>query len=297
MKRPFYVFVNGGLGNQLFQLSAALHLGNGRKICLIPGQENMRLEITSYEFGELDQLDYRKIYGLISRMLLSASLSKSRIVRRGIGLITNVMLSISIGIPIKVLVAKGGGDFELKQNDLKCNAIAGYFQSDFWASSVISTELKLKKPSSMDTEGLSEYSTERPLVLHIRLGDYLVDQNIGVLPKAYFVSAIAELWRRNEFSKIWLFSNQVADALEYIPLEFRKYVEVKEKNTSDPKNTLELMRHGTGYILSNSTFGWWAARTSYHKDSVVVSPSPWFKSIETPRGLIPSEWWLRKSGF
>jgi len=50
------------------------------------------------------------------------------------------------------------------------------------------------------------------------------------------------------------------------------------------------MRLGTGYVLSNSTFGWWAAYLARMEPKVVVVPDPWFKKIDEPLGLIPIGW-------
>jgi hypothetical protein len=50
------------------------------------------------------------------------------------------------------------------------------------------------------------------------------------------------------------------------------------------------MRRGAGYVLSNSTFGWWGAFLSKTGNPRVVVPKPWFVTLEDPRQLNPEFW-------
>jgi hypothetical protein len=54
--------------------------------------------------------------------------------------------------------------------------------------------------------------------------------------------------------------------------------------------TLQIMRFGKSYILSNSTFGWWSARLSHYEKSIVIVPDRWFKALPEPFELVPENW-------
>jgi hypothetical protein len=54
--------------------------------------------------------------------------------------------------------------------------------------------------------------------------------------------------------------------------------------------TLELMRHGKGYVLSNSSFSWWAGALSHVDNASIICPTPWFERKNEPIDLIPKDW-------
>ena len=49
-------------------------------------------------------------------------------------------------------------------------------------------------------------------------------------------------------------------------------------------------------IIANSSFSWWAAKTGIKKE-LVIAPSPWFKTLESPTYLIPNSWYQIKSSW
>ena len=52
----------------------------------------------------------------------------------------------------------------------------------------------------------------------------------------------------------------------------------------------DLMREFGGYIISNSSFSWWAAFLRRNHESLVCAPSPWFQGMNNPELLIPEDW-------
>jgi hypothetical protein len=98
----------------------------------------------------------------------------------------------------------------------------------------------------------------------------------------------------NIFSRIALFSNDIVAALEYIPSSLREHLWIPSKDLTSTTETLELMRNGKGYVLSNSSFSWWAAVLTYGDMPLVISPTPWFQKKTEPVDLIPHDW-LRRS--
>jgi hypothetical protein len=50
------------------------------------------------------------------------------------------------------------------------------------------------------------------------------------------------------------------------------------------------MRYFSGYVISNSTFAWWAAFLRHNQEVPVYAPDPWFKMINDPKMLIPENW-------
>ena len=68
------------------------------------------------------------------------------------------------------------------------------------------------------------------------------------------------------------------------------FIKIVSEAKTDLVAEFEIMRNGSGYILSNSTFGWWAAFLSKSENTNVVAPRPWFIALEDPSQLIPTTW-------
>ena len=131
---------------------------------------------------------------------------------------------------------------------------------------------------------------ENPLVVHVRLGDFLEIPELNVINKQYFKNAIKELMRVNTLEKIWLFTNDAALISEYISdlEDFTCRSFSSEFLTA--AETLEVMKLGSGYVLSNSTYGWWAAYLRKNYQAKVVVPAKWYSTLPAPNKLIPGNW-------
>ena len=134
---------------------------------------------------------------------------------------------------------------------------------------------------------------ENPLVVHLRLGDYLLESSFGVPPKSYYQESISELMATGIYGKVWLFSDDLKKAQEYLSPELLITARVIGNVDDSTVATLEAMRHGKGYVIANSTFSWWGAFLSYENNPVVVAPTPWFQGMDSPQELIPPHWILK----
>jgi hypothetical protein len=79
-------------------------------------------------------------------------------------------------------------------------------------------------------------------------------------------------------------------ARDYIPSQFQPLCEWIEDIDGDEIYSMKAMQNGEIFIIANSTFSWWAARTSSSKNSLVIAPNPWFSKIPSPLDLIPQNW-------
>jgi hypothetical protein len=201
----------------------------------------------------------------------------------------------SIAYPkAKCVVPYGLGYSKLTAKNLNSAVLIGYFQSFKWASnpSVLSELMRLepKNPSQVFMEFQKLVIEEKPVIVHIRLGDYLKEKGFGVPSKEYFAKALNTLWNEDKHRKIWLFSDRPTEAMENFPREFSSYVRLVEGAEMSSAENLQLMRHGHGYVISNSTFSWWGAFLTFNKDAKVVAPFPWFTNIREPLDLLPPHW-------
>jgi hypothetical protein len=126
-------------------------------------------------------------------------------------------------------------------------------------------------------------------IIHIRLTDYLNEPGIGLLDPTYFVSALKKLSETSFVDEIWVFSDDMELARDILRLDNSKVHYVSQKDFSVAE-TFELMRLGSKYILSNSTFGWWAAFLCRKETPNVIMPMPWFRSLSYSETLHLQEW-------
>jgi hypothetical protein len=148
--------------------------------------------------------------------------------------------------------------------------------------------LSLVEESDEFTELRDLANNEKPLVVHIRLGDYKSESEFGILDGDYYREAIYRVLKPDK--KIWVFTNEEELARRILPVEFSHMTRWITDVRLSSSETLELMRYGSGFVLGNSTFSWWAAYLNYSGSNLIVAPEPWFKSTDSPKHLIPEHW-------
>jgi hypothetical protein len=150
--------------------------------------------------------------------------------------------------------------------------------------------LKIAKPSNQFLTLEKIAKVVKPIVVHIRLGDYLMEESFGIPSSSYYQKGIQRLTENKSETPIWLFSNDPGEAIKLISeSDLARVFTVPPQGLSSAE-TLELMRLGSAYVIANSTFSWWGAMLSYNTNSEVVSPIPWFKSGIAPKTIHPDLW-------
>lgn len=307
-KRDITVSLTGGLGNQLFQIACGLYYSNGQGISVLASLGRPRQTVGGLVSAL--QFNFHNEVHLIPMDCVSPLWSKCAgfILRRtidqkdyerffGLGkisdLIVRVLLIFRLRRYYRFVCGTGVGDVTLNLKN-SSNLLFGYFQSNKWLSDLYVKET-LQAISVEGEEEILEHFREKaireiPLVVHLRIGDYKNEPEIGLLPADYYFRAITEISKAQEFGKIWLFSDEPEEALAKMPDQFKSKTEMIQILGNSDALTLQVMRYGAGYVLSNSTFGWWSARLSHSSNPNVIVPDRWFKALPEPKGLIPLDW-------
>jgi hypothetical protein len=303
-----YMSLTGGMGNQLFQIAAGLYFSAGQGAMVLDRFGNPR--VTTSGLPSAFQFEFDRAVKFKGSLRSSWFWKKcaGHILRRGVkqkkfekffgigyflDLVLKFCLRARLGFRYKIESATGVGEYVFN-TPRKKTIYFGYFQSHKWLEDddVYRTMSTIHLSNSSDT--LESYRRkaiiENPLVIHIRLGDYVSEPLIGLLPSEYFKNALLEIFRPGKFGKIWLFSDEPDTAVKNIPQKYLSYTEVISTSKMTDALTLQVMRHGSGYVLSNSTFGWWAAALSHSDSPQVVVPERWFREMPEPLGLIPNHW-------
>lgn len=192
-----------------------------------------------------------------------------------------------------VSLSKGLGNYALPRYTTN-QMIIGYFQSyKYLQEDTEELFLSMLTPSNPGPEW-NRWSQraliERPVIVHIRLGDYLLEKNFGIVTIGYILESLTKLGVLLDNRPIWVFSDQIKLATRIVPPKLSDRIVWVPEIDSDPLATMSIMRLGTGYVIANSSFSWWAARSKQILDSPVYCPLPWFSGAETPKDLLPIDW-------
>ena len=300
----------GGLGNQLFQVSAAQAISYEKEeIVLEYGLGSTRIlsdgrpEILAYSL--LGNITISKRDGFLAKMIakvIGYTLRTQNAIKKSkldelysffICTTSQLILILYYRRRIKLVAPNNLGFSEIvRQNNIFLN---GYFQSFYWADLIPDT-LKNLNATSDDLERYRELALEElPTILHVRRGDYKNEDTFGLLGSGYYSEAITYLDTQGISENIWLFSDEPETAIEILNLDLSKRIRLIPEMALNSAQLLEIMKLGQAYVIANSTFSWWAAYLS--GSSKIVAPATWFKGALGPSKLIPESWKLIESSF
>jgi hypothetical protein len=307
MKNTNILFITGGLGNQLFQLAYGLSVTHGQ-LLIDPVHGHPR----NSKSGVPDLLEFtlpsnttvctRTYSNFISRVLgynlrlgiIPNKVEKIKIFKFFVNLVSSAVISLHYRRKLKVRIATGVGfdpDIDLDTTE---KIIIGYFQSFMWLRhddvKTLMQSIRPRNPSNKFLQLLSEISAEPTLILHLRLGDYLHEPAFGTPDPKYFQEGLTRLQDELGNLRVWAFSDQPELGRLLLETDVGINLSWVDDEGLTSSETLELMRHGAGFLMANSTFSWWAAMLRHNESAPVIAPTPWFKDMEEPYLLIPPEW-------
>ena len=141
----------------------------------------------------------------------------------------------------------------------------------------------LENPSLHDKEYdhyVSLITKENPLIIHIRLTDYLnFSQIYDVLTPDYYLCAIRESKKSIGNRPVWLFSDDPKSALNWLGNSIKIQKVFPNDSLLNPIQIMFLMSYAKGIVIAHSTFSWWAAYLAQIREQInfVAMPSKFFK--------------------
>lgn len=290
-RKPSYVVqLVGGLGNQLFGYFAghALAAQSGAEVMFDISQLDKGFTAHGSSITDLismDLVEEKSIRKQVLRKLAAVSESATY----GATHFQRALQSL-FGIYTSRVV---GFDPELLSQRAK-KFIRGYFQTYEYvhiAKDAIPT-IVLQAPSIWFRKMEAKASVEKPVMVHVRRGDYVkLKMEFGLLSKSYFMDAISSLLPGlpSPLVPIWVFSDDVEQVKrEWEGIGDHNFVFVEVPPEVSDAESLILMSKGAANVISNSTFSWWSAMLN--PGAPVVAPSKWFRGKADPVGLIPESW-------
>lgn len=312
------VVLAGGLGNQLFQLAACVHMWDDVKLEILygiypfrrnnegkPDLFSFKLPI-EYELVPTLKINYfsRKLMNLFLRFSTTNNFltEYARKNARFIGKNSRISKFIC---GWEHFILPNPNNFSLDESTRKIKAeeilAIGYFQSGDWLENSKVVSLLQEIISVSESNSVKRFrelaKNEMPLVVHIRLSDYKNSSKFGLIAKSYYQAAIQSQLNLGKCRKIWLFSDDIIEARKYISSEWSGLVREFPASIFSTVETFEIMREGKAFVISNSSFSWWSAFLSREKNARIIAPNPWFRSKSLPTGIYPKNWDLFPSDF
>ncbi|MBP3473107.1 MAG: alpha-1,2-fucosyltransferase [Paraprevotella sp.] len=164
----------------------------------------------------------------------------------------------------------------------------GYFQSEkYFDVAEVRYLLRIEEPMEQKLQNQYKYLlSKHPVSINVRRGDYLKMQSYHpVCTLDYFKTAMHILGKHRHF----LIDS---DDLEWCKSVFHGENIHFIEGLSDVES-LYLQSLCSDHIISNSTFGWWAAWLDNSPDKKVIAPKQWFGKQIThldTKDLLPNSW-------
>lgn len=282
LARTLTIPLQGGLGNQLFEVAAGLAAGS---------RLDRRVRFTDYWLRNPEAGETARDLA-VAGLLDSNELVHGRVARVG---------GLTDRLGNHHVVERHSADDALSRvGRLTCVA-AGYFQhlayvEEAWPA------MRTRIAASGDprlTRLLRPEAGEHG-ALHYRLGDYVANaganRHHGVTAPGYFADTITDLSRRGGPTHWRIISDDPATATRLVtecPLPAG--IVVEPATSADEWDDLQVLATARACVISNSSFSWWAAYLGWTSHgATVVAPQPWFADRTTPEpALFPSTWQRR----
>lgn len=263
MNRAIKTHVQGGLGNQLFIFATSFAVAKANR-------RQLELDFSWYTGGqrepsikgfrrEPDLLQFPRIARSFSIRGQQGHASRARLrSSSGIGLTTAINLDKVEAIPKMRLRS----------------SITGHMFKPNWFSDYrteLSQLLMLDPEVQMEIEcslGSWAERSGRRVAVHVRRGDSVIPENMHlVLSPRYFLDVLDYLGAASD--EVAIFSDS-PDWCKNHPV----FGQFKVVDESRPQVALKLMSMADSFVLSPSTFSWWAAWLGRSQRKQVIVPEP-----------------------
>lgn len=166
----------------------------------------------------------------------------------------------------------------------------GFFQSEKYFSDVRKNLLKELVPkhkfSNDEYNFMKKIESCNSVCVTIRLGDYLKNPTHQVCSIEFYKKAIQKMKDRFPNAKFFVFSDDIRLVKE--KFQFDDNVEYDTGKMEDYAS-LYIMSKCKHFIISNSSFSWWAQYLSTNNQKVVIAPSRWY-GIDVPCDIYQKNW-------
>ena len=286
-------YLQGGLGNQLFQYATARALSERYKVNFVLDKSwfDQSLEGVTPRKYQLDLLNIEKVVfsnhsfptkpNRLEQFLQSTFSSRSFICYQRNAFSFDPSL------------------FNLRNASNRDVYLYGYWQGFRYIEAIrpiLQTEFQLRSGvSSHYHPFLEQIIDSASVMLHIRRGDYVESPSAaqfhGALSLDYYLNAIQSIQAIQPDAHYFVFSDDLPWAKAAMPSNIKiTYVE-HALEPDDAAQELQLMRECKHHIIANSSLSWWGAWLKKDVSGLVFTPDQWTNESKTDLpNLLPADW-------
>jgi hypothetical protein len=176
--------------------------------------------------------------------------------------------------------------------------ISGYWQSEKYFEAirdVIRMDLHFQHlPVGAALSLQHTIKSANSVMIHIRRGDYLKYPDFfSVVSTEYITGAIAYCRQRLEAPVFYVFSDDIPWCKHHLQ-EIKDLTFIGETfHDEHSQSYLQLMCSCKHFIISASTYSWWASWLSDHKEKLVIAPKQWYTDTSKNTHDIYGREWVR----
>jgi len=185
----------------------------------------------------------------------------------------------------------GYGYYNNRIPHLKFGYLKGYWQTEKYFKQV---ENKIREafqfPALTDEANkaiLKKIKETNAVSLHIRRGDYLLNDRDWSIDIAYYKNAVVYINQKVQDPFFYIFSDDIEWARENIKEPNIEFIDWNKKENS--YRDMQLMSNCLHNIIANSSFSWWGAWLNPNQTKIVIAPDNW-AGMEGTRNVVPKEW-------
>lgn len=173
--------------------------------------------------------------------------------------------------------------YEASECKRKTKHIIGVFASPYYFSGIediLKDEFQVTIAPSIENKNmLNEIMNCNSVCVHIRRGDYYTDQykDFQICTEKYYLRGMEYIASKVQDPVFFIFSNN-SEEINWIKHNYRfnSSLDIRYVDLNNPDyEELRLMYNCKHFVISNSSFSWWAAFLAQYQKKIIVAPNKW----------------------
>lgn len=283
--------LTGGLGNQMFQYAFGRCLAHRHNT-------ELKLDVSAYSAtansAENPVRHYDlNIFNIRENFATATEISK---------LSKRVEFDLADRVLNKLLGVKRGHirephfHFWPSALDLPDNVyLSGYWQSEKYfkeVEQILREEFIFREaPHENAVKVLEQIRNTESVCVHVRRGDFLLNPLNGLCGLEYFKAGEAIIGSRVSDAVFFVFSDDIEWCEKNLKFDRETVYVGDDFGGQKFRDDFRLMSAGKHFIISNSSFAWWAVWLSKNTNRIVVAPNEWVTDARmNTNDLYPAGW-------
>ena len=170
----------------------------------------------------------------------------------------------------------------------------GYFQSPRYFNSIRNEIITELTPSynytDEDKKFIEKIKNTESVCVTIRLGDYINNSTHQVCSKSFYINAMKKMMKLYTKCTFFIFSDEIDRARKIFDFDFPVIYDSGKMKDYASLHVMSMCKH---FIISNSSFSWWAQYLSTNPNKKVIAPDKWYAK-DVPCDIFEDNWILMK---